>query len=255
MVSLWETKDTCSDYYIIHEVIDSLDDSYEDDDEYMNHSDKYENEDSSKCVLYHTLYRYLVLLHGYDIFPNNGNDTTSANISTLSSSHTWKICVHALGLENHEDSKPIQSKRITNSLATCRNQYLKDSSLWSIKTGSHPIMIKVRERLKDLGEDAEKILFEMLNFDPSKRLLLLLLFNIYIYYIFIITTKYILYFFFTRCSMYDVLKSSIFDGLKNNKIATKRNKKPTSAVVEPNVLEYMHYYTATSNKFAHISRL
>ena len=151
--SLWETQDQSSDYYVIHEVVDSLDDSEEVDIDAI---------DSCKNVLYHTIYRYMVLLHGCEFFSHEKSDTKSQ----FSTSPVWNVLVDALALDG-DDSKPV-SKRSPRR-AACRNQYIKDYELWSIKSGNHVIMTKTRQRLATLGEEAERVLFAMLHFDPSKR--------------------------------------------------------------------------------------
>ena len=58
--------------------------------------------------------------------------------------------------------------------------------------------------------------------------------------------------------MYDVMKSSLFDPLKATSThQPKPTQKPTKqnkSVCTPMFVDYMHYYTASSN-YTHISRL
>lgn len=131
---IWETTDESSPYYVINEVIDSL----EDDDDNELHS--------VKDVLYDTLYRYIVLFGIPRDFYEDGYDMP------WKSNLVWNSLVDALGLVGGRRdlfSKPPtgrkgKSKRLeavkNASPDACLQDFARDSEQWNFDIGTHPVI-------------------------------------------------------------------------------------------------------------------
>jgi hypothetical protein len=128
LFKIWENCDIDSNFYVIKKVIDSLDDSEDND---------------CKLVLYNTFYRYLVLFG----LPNDNidefNDDDSLNF--IKDNDVLSLVIDCLGNDNQNGKQKIKCKNQYNEdCRLCKKQYNEDCRLWSFKYGSH----KIIERLK-----------------------------------------------------------------------------------------------------------
>jgi hypothetical protein len=130
---IWSTSDPTSPYYVISEVISSLD---ADDDA----GNMYPG-----MVLYHTLYRYMVL---FDPDPEMGSPITNTAV--------WRVLVDALGLggggavpssqqlggPKRGGGKQRSRMGATQSRDESLAMYARDKAQWSTAAGNHPIMAR-----------------------------------------------------------------------------------------------------------------
>lgn len=146
---LWETKDKLSPYFVIAELLESLD--LEEGSEGAT--------SAPGMVLYDTFYRYLVLL-GIPEELTSPPSSDAHGESIWTGNPVWGAVMKAFGLA---------SQRQTKAQAACQAQYADDRKLWNMEAGQSQIIVGVRKRLEFLGEDATEMLYAMLDFDPSKR--------------------------------------------------------------------------------------
>jgi len=149
---VWSPKDTEDQYYVIQEVVNTC--RLDEDDEV--HAEGYDG-----AILCHTLYRYLVIFG-----PPEDWEADSLAL---------EVCQQALGLpENTAFPRRMRrTKRAgtkeSDARLECQNQFQADHAIWSWKTGTHPLMRKVRERMQEMGKGAVRLLERMTHFDPSRR--------------------------------------------------------------------------------------
>lgn len=220
----WSTENPGSPYFVISEVINSLDDSTVDD-----------NGERPAMVLFHTLYRYMVL---FDV-PLLAQVTGSGSNNIYANNPIWLALVDALGgainsddnswslAQNNRGNRRAASKKVPSKGTTrddCLSQYSSDRSTWSINNGSHDIMNSVRQRLEALGYESRNIFEKTVNFDPSKR-----------------------------CTMHEVICSSVFSPLRGStgpspshsaslNMFDSRGKPPRASSSSRLEVSYMHYY-------------
>jgi hypothetical protein len=139
---LWETKDTRSAYYVIAELLDSLDD------------DADGATSPPGMVLYDTFYRYLVLFGIPEEFITSPEETLWAGNPVVGA------VTKAFGMT---------AKRQTKAQSACRAQYEEDRRQWGLEAGQNHVIVSARKRLEFLGEEAAFILKSMVQFDPSAR--------------------------------------------------------------------------------------
>lgn len=129
--SIWMTSNPNDRYYVIHEVIKSLD--VEDPDDVNN-----------PCmVLYHTIYRYLVLFGA-------STDLITISDELYRNSPVWDTLVDALSLSVPKTGKISKTKTNSNhkriskkSIALreeCCKQFEQDVRRWSVLIGDHAMM-------------------------------------------------------------------------------------------------------------------
>jgi hypothetical protein len=116
---IWMTKDSSSPYFVIKEVIESLDSANE----------SPELRDAMDSVLYDTLYRYIVLF-GLRTSASGDDDTLYA--------YDLDNPVWLAILDSCEDS-PVSVKN-TKARIECVRKYTSDRELWSLQIGNHPII-------------------------------------------------------------------------------------------------------------------
>lgn len=143
--------DTDSPYYVINEVLSSLDDPTSDNDEV---------DDSVKNVLYDTLYRYVVLIG----LPN-------ADMFTTLSSSTGRpaLCRNPVVTAVLNTLDQGLNENASLEVRDATTQYLNDSTEWSIFRGSHCVMKSARSKMAEISPDAEQWLRRMLCYDPIHR--------------------------------------------------------------------------------------
>lgn len=122
---IWMSKDTSNPYYVIRQVIESLDSGDED----------VEMQDVIDNVLYDTLYRYIVLF-GFCMTSDVDSDGTEDLTHPYGLDNpVWHAVVDCLG------EQPVTGKN-TKSRIECVNQYESDRMAWSLETGSHPTICR-----------------------------------------------------------------------------------------------------------------
>jgi serine/threonine protein kinase len=163
--AIWTPSSIEDQYYVVREAVESS---------VLNEPDM-ENDTRDAgyegALLAHTLYRYLVLFSALQ--------EDDVNID----SPAWTAIKHALtptdgmAVDDGDQQNPRRIKRKqrragtaeVTARAACIRQYDIDRAQWSLRVGSHPVMKAVRERLKDLGKGAFKLLERLVHFDPSRR--------------------------------------------------------------------------------------
>lgn len=145
---IWVTSDTTSPYFVISEVLRSL--------EVMSDTNNSADADETvMAVLYDTLYRYIVLLG----LPNADLFT----IGDVSAFRNPVVCavldVLDQGMNENADAD-VQ-------IATMK--YIGDSKIWNISTGNHSILKVARNKLAQVSPEAELWLRRMLCYDPLHR--------------------------------------------------------------------------------------
>lgn len=149
---VWSPKDVEDQYYVIQEVVNTC---------RLDAEDEVHAEGYDGAILCHTLYRYLVIF--------------GAPEEWEAASLALDVCQQALGLpDNAASSRRMRrTKRActkeSESRMACQSQFQADHAIWGWKTGSHPLMRKVRERLQDMGKGAARLLERMTHFDPARR--------------------------------------------------------------------------------------
>ena len=147
LADIWLTQDSSSPFNVIREVIDSV-----------------SNAGSVDEVLFHTLYRYMVLLGhclvGADCVeggrsrpPRHLLPLTAASCSAFSSSVVWNAVVDCLGLALDDDAMDAMNgvankasnhyseedrealRQMAPAKKECLKQYKKDLAIWSIRQG------------------------------------------------------------------------------------------------------------------------
>ena len=174
----WETEDMDSPYYVVGETMRSLDpgDDEEGSDDEAQAGERAEPGD----VLYHTLYRYLVLFAPED---DGGDDATAAAVGGARFSRLydgvplWGAMLDAVGLlplpagggaPRRGKRKPSERDRALRDASV--RQFAADRGQWSLHVGAHPVAASARARLQALGGDAARRLFDRLvHFDPARR--------------------------------------------------------------------------------------
>jgi hypothetical protein len=134
---VWLTNDTTSPFYVVHEVVKTLD---------------VENiEGDPEDVLLDTLYRYMVLFG-----LNNEFSAEESQRSAYCDSPVWHVLFDALDLRGVHarlaDSELGRVPRVparnnkkpaaATAKAECAAQYLRDAQLWSVRVGNHSTMVK-----------------------------------------------------------------------------------------------------------------
>jgi hypothetical protein len=134
---VWLTNDTTSPFYVVHEVVKTLD---------------VENiEGDPEDVLLDTLYRYMVLFG-----LNNEFSAEESQRSVYCDSPVWHVLFDALDLRGVHarlaDSELGRAPRVparnnkkpaaVTAKAECAAQYLRDAQLWSVRVGNHSTMVK-----------------------------------------------------------------------------------------------------------------
>mmetsp|Transcript_205 Transcript_205/g.460 ORF Transcript_205/g.460 Transcript_205/m.460 type:complete len:1254 (+) Transcript_205:3-3764(+) len=163
LAHFWRTTEESSPYFVVSEVIESLD------------RDSLDGTDPGS-VLYDTLYRYLVLFGGGADFQSD--NAFEEAFSVYADSPVWAVVCEALGLRKL-DLQDGMGGMATRGRRGGRdghpetaNQYAHDLGEWSMHLGSHPIMRSCRERLARLGaagRGSSSVLDGMLHFDPARR--------------------------------------------------------------------------------------
>ena len=124
---LWLTKQKDNSYYVINEVIASLID------------DSNDVGSSPRMVLYHTLYRYLVLFGASREFLVTSNEL-------YRDSPVWEVLIESLKLDVGSGVVKKTQKRISprhvGLLKDAQNQYERDKGMWSVNVGNHPVMTR-----------------------------------------------------------------------------------------------------------------
>jgi serine/threonine protein kinase len=158
---LWTTNDRSSQYYVIHEVLDSLvegDADTDDEEPALGQRESAVDDDSVMNVLYDTLYRFVVLvgLPPIDLFA--GIDASTGSMAR----NPVVLALHA-ALAGRQQTFGVDAVR--NSM----HIYNQDAAKWSISVGSSEHMNRARDRLRDLSPSAGALLQSMLSLDPTKR--------------------------------------------------------------------------------------
>jgi len=189
-----------SPYHVVGETMRSLDPG-----DAETGSDEEEGEDDGRAagargdegraeapgdVLYHTLYRYLVLFAPYDDDGGSGlgGDADSGSgggsggggggsgvrFSRLYDGvPLWASALDAIGLlpaggRRGKPRKPSERERALRDASV--RQFAADRGQWSLHRGTHPVAADARARLYALGGDAARRLFDRLvHFDPARR--------------------------------------------------------------------------------------
>ena len=145
---LWNNKDILNQYYIITEVINSLDvtsDNILDD---INNDSKNGKDKYPGMILYHTLYRYLVLFgipndfiintnsnHSNQMNNNNNSNNSSNNqLCPCADNPVWSVIMESLGIDGKISRNMNKDE--------CIKRYHTDHSLWSIHNGNHSHMVE-----------------------------------------------------------------------------------------------------------------
>lgn len=147
---IWLVVDPLSPYFVLNEVVQSLDDGC------------YDSQSSSgpESVLLDTLYRYFVLCGASDELRIHEEERESCSPTTVQSLYrqcvVWNTVLDAVDLRHaavvftsntggallmKNDLKgKASSKRKHQEHSKCVEQYQRDLGLWSIHCGTHPIM-------------------------------------------------------------------------------------------------------------------
>lgn len=187
--SLWSPDDPNDQYYIIRQVVESLDFG----DEVVDDRGSY-----GGLLLCDTLYRYLVLFGTQGMkLSREGEDTGSCSIA---SSRAWRLICDALALEDGDviphGSHAAHFAAVRDEVSTrehCALQFALDCQEWSIEHGTQSVIVKARELLRemyfhtnggrvrphggsegDMGDvqfrtQASDLLSRMVALDPTKR--------------------------------------------------------------------------------------
>lgn len=143
---IWLTEDVTSPFYLIHQVVITLD---------VSDGSSFDNADASfaevepENVLLDTLYRYMVLFGLGDAFTGE-----AAARSVYADSPVWQALydaldlkrLHARVLDNELDRAPrfnANNNRRGNRHSgreECAEAFQKDAQLWSMRIGNHPTM-------------------------------------------------------------------------------------------------------------------
>lgn len=149
---LWRTGDPENQYYVIAEVIDSLDG------------------DDCTDVLYDTFYRYMVMFD-LDISAVTEGDDSEDSVCDPSMECPYPpnnpvLCaaMNCLGLAEERMSGALSRQR-----RECIHKFRQDRAAWSIRDGTSEVMQRVRHHLSLLGEGALELLCMMVDLDASKR--------------------------------------------------------------------------------------
>ena len=121
--------------------------------------------DDDDNVLYHTLYRYLVLFGLGAIESGDKSAGASTGRFHPSKSKVFEAVVSVLGDRVDISSKSLKAKNIKQA----RKQFAMDSAKFSLRTGSHHLIARARDRGKQLRMWDELVL-RCLDFSPECRI-------------------------------------------------------------------------------------
>ena len=200
---IWLVADPLSPYFVLNEVVQSLDD------------DCYDSQSTTgpESVLLDTLYRYFVLCGASDEL--RIQECCSPTVQSLyRQCIVWNTVLDAVDLRHAAvvltsntggalSKIDLKGKRKHQEHSKCVEQYQRDLGLWSIHCGTHPIMkrfartsvhhitqlihgvmsmvimlltgmlphyyCRLRQCLQTLSPEAGLLLDSMLSFDPSRR--------------------------------------------------------------------------------------
>ena len=159
-------------YFVIRQVVESL----QEDPELLDQSE-IEQQLEARNVLFHTLYRYLVLLAGAPTFISGLVDN-----ELYENNRVWKVLNDCLELRKFNISKKSnisRSNKHGNQKQECLREFEKHVKTWSIVSGDHAVMKNVKNNLASLGQGASDLLFSLLHWDPSQRLVDLASFSLH----------------------------------------------------------------------------
>lgn len=122
LARLWASPDGPEQYNIINETINCLDTSDDDPD----------TGESIQRVFYHTFYRYLVLFGIPDELGTEGDPLTS--------NHVWRAVADAFGVLVNDER--VHTRRASKGAVNSLRQYEQDRAMWSVRSGSDPIMCR-----------------------------------------------------------------------------------------------------------------
>ncbi|RLN51448.1 hypothetical protein BBJ28_00011653 [Nothophytophthora sp. Chile5] len=116
-------------------------------------------------TLYHTLYRYLVLFGLPDRNPSEEKGIDKV----------WQVLLKHLRPEDAAASQPQRSSRRAAAASatqapatTAKEEYKHDQSLYSLASGSNPIIRRCRQGLGAIS-GASEMLRKLVDFNPSQR--------------------------------------------------------------------------------------
>lgn len=119
-------------------------------------------------MLAHTLWRFVVLLG----FPGTEEAAHKEYPPGFVNSPVWKLLRKYICPESDLSStaKPTRRKKKSNSaVQRCAERYMYDSQRFSIVKGNHPLMQKLRTRLREISE-GESLLNGLLTYSACNRL-------------------------------------------------------------------------------------
>lgn len=227
---IWDEKQPGNPYHVIFMTIQSL--QAPDDPELSTLS----QDDTIQDILCDTLYRFFVLL-GNSPYLESGFVRNPLYVQNP----VWKALVDHLALEEKFTAPPVshsgslgslfpaipstrstanhfghnaqkQQSRLTKQQALeqrCIETYRKDVRLYSIHTGEHQHLGRLRQRLEGLGAGAMDLLDRLLHFDPTQR-----------------------------CTMYDALHHPVFESLR----IPLDGGDMSSVSLPPQTQQYLYYY-------------
>jgi serine/threonine protein kinase len=233
---IWDEKQPGNPYHVIFMTIQSL--QAPDDPELSTLS----QDDTIQDILCDTLYRFFVLL-GNSPYLESGFVRNPLYVQNP----VWKALVDHLALEEKFTAPPVahsgslgslfpalpttraaashfghnaqkQQSRLTKQQTLeqhCRETYRRDVRLYSIHTGEHQHLERLRQRLDGLGVGAMDLLDRLLHFDPTQR-----------------------------CTMYDALHHPVFESLRIpvDGSGGSSSGDVSSLSLPPQTQRYLYYY-------------
>lgn len=145
---LWKTSNVDSQYHVIADVIDSLDN------------------DESGDVLFDTFYRYLVMFDlDISAFTEpDSNDSCEVEYPYPPNNAVLCAAIDCLGLDPDR-----MMGRVSRLKQEGIDQFELDRAKWSLREGNGIVMERVRNHLSLLGEGSMELLCMMVDLDASKR--------------------------------------------------------------------------------------